>query len=90
MGTSGVPEEIAFDGGPQFQADNTNDFLTRWGVRIRPSATYHPLSNGRAELAVKSVKRTKWEMWTKTVLSTQKHFAVFGRKLRDTLPRVLF
>ena len=57
FGTFGVPEEIAFDGGPQFSADNTVDFLTRWGVRIRPSAAYHPQSNGRAELAVKSVKR---------------------------------
>ena len=55
--TFGVPEEIATDGGPEFVALETKDFYKRWGVKHRLSSAYHPQSNGRAELAVKSVKR---------------------------------
>ena len=55
--TFGVPEEIASDGGPEFTASDTKTFLTTWGVKHRKSAAYHPQSNGRAEVAVKSVKR---------------------------------
>ena len=55
--TFGVPEEIATDGGPEFVAHETKDFYKRWGVKHRLSSAYHPQSNGRAELAVKSIKR---------------------------------
>ena len=55
--TFGVPEELATDGGPEFTADKTKDFLRRWGVKHRLSSAYHPQSNGRAEVAVKSTKR---------------------------------
>ena len=55
--TFGVPEEIATDGGPEFVAQETKDFYMRWGVKHRLSSAYHPQSNGRAELAVKSIKR---------------------------------
>ena len=57
FGTFGVPRELSTDGGPQFIADDTKNFLSRWGVAHRPSAAYNPQSNGRAELAVKSTKR---------------------------------
>ena len=33
--TFGVPEEISSDGGPEFVAMETMDFLTRWGIRHR-------------------------------------------------------
>ena len=57
FGTFGVPRELSNDGGSKFTADNTKDFLVRWGVQTRQSAAYNPQSNGRAELAVKSTKR---------------------------------
>ena len=56
-GTFGVPVELSSDQGPEFMADETQDFLLRWGIKHRDSAAYHPQSNGRAELAVKATKR---------------------------------
>ena len=97
------------DGGSEFVADETKDFLQRWGVSIRQSAAYNPQSNGRAELAVKSTKRliednvgTDGQLDTERFLrallikrntpdpSTKLSPAeiVFGRKLRDTMPRL--
>jgi hypothetical protein len=55
--TFGVPDELSSDGGPEFTAGLTKDFLESWGVRHRISSAYHPQSNGRAEVAVKSAKR---------------------------------
>ena len=55
--TFGVAEELSSDGGPEFTAGETEDFLQRWGVSHRQSSAYHPRSNGRAEVAVKSMKR---------------------------------
>ena len=55
--TFGVPEEISSDGGPQFTAKGTPDFLRLWGVRHRVSSVSFPQSNGRAEVAVKTAKR---------------------------------
>ena len=55
--TFGVSEELSSDGGPEFTAGETQDFLQRWGVTHRQSSSYHPRSNGRAEVAVKSMKR---------------------------------
>ena len=55
--TFGVPEELSTDGGPEFTADTTKEFLRSWGVKHRISSAYHPQSNGRAEVAVKSTKR---------------------------------
>ena len=53
----GVPEEISSDGGPEFVAGETLDFLSRWGTSHRLSSAYYPQSNGRAEVAVKLIKR---------------------------------
>ena len=55
--TFGVVEELSSDGGPEFVAHDTQDFLRRWGVKHRLSSAYNPRSNGRAEVAVKSMKR---------------------------------
>ena len=55
--TFGVPREISSDGGPEFIASATLDFLDRWGSRHRLSSAYNPQSNGRAEVAVKATKR---------------------------------
>ena len=55
--TFGVPEELSSDGGPEFTAKPTEDFLQLWGVRHRLSSVSFPPSNGRAEVAVKTAKR---------------------------------
>ena len=55
--TFGVPEELSSDGGPEFSASLTQDFLKRWGIRHRVSSVAFPQSNGRAEVAVKAAKR---------------------------------
>ena len=55
--TFGVPNNLSSDGGPEFSASATHDFLSLWGVYHRESAAYHPQSNGRAEVAVKKAKR---------------------------------
>ena len=53
----GVPTELSSDGGKEFTAGQTIDFLKKWGVTHRLSSVAHPQSNGRAEVAVKTVKR---------------------------------
>ena len=55
--TFGVPEELTSDGGPQFTAGVTANFLESWGVHHRLTSTAHPHANSRAEIAVKTVKR---------------------------------
>lgn len=55
--TFGVPEELSSDGGPEFTAGETENFLRLWGVRHRLSSAGFPQSNGRAEVAVKTAKR---------------------------------
>ena len=55
--TFGVPKELSSDGGPEFSASATSEFLRKWGIMHRKSSAYHPKSNGRAEVAVKTVKR---------------------------------
>ena len=55
--TFGVPEELSSDGGPEFIAKETKNFFERWGVKHRQSSAYYSKSNGRAEAAVKSMKR---------------------------------
>ena len=53
----GVPEEISLDGGPNLASNEVKSWLKKWGVSIRLSSAYYPQSNGRAEVAVKSIKR---------------------------------
>ena len=49
--------QVSSDGGPEFVAGETKDFFDRSGVKHRLSSSYHPQSNGRAELGVKAMKR---------------------------------
>ena len=55
--TFGVPEEISSDGGPEFTAFVTQDFMRKWDIKHCVSSSYFPQSNGRAEVAVKAAKR---------------------------------
>ena len=55
--TFGIPDELASDGGPEFTATATRQFLIDWGVHHRLSSVAYPHSNCRAEIGVKTVKR---------------------------------
>ena len=55
--TYGVPEEIASDGGPPFRSTEYTKFLSTWGITPRLSSAHYPQSNGRAEIAVRIMKR---------------------------------
>ena len=55
--TYGIPDELSSDGGPEFVAKNTKDFLNAWGVYHRKSSVAFPHSNCRAEIGVKTIKR---------------------------------
>ena len=110
FGSFGVPVEISTDGGPEFKAHQTQNFLSRWGIHCcMLHVAYHSQSNSRAEVAVKSMKRLLGEsLDSNGSLDTAKFLQailvyrntpdptcgispaemVFGRKLRDTLPRL--
>ncbi len=55
--TFGIPDELATDGGPEFTAAPTQEFLKTWGIHHRLSSVAYPHSNCRAEVGVKTVKR---------------------------------
>ena len=52
----GAPEEIASDGGLQFQSLEYKQFLQHWGMNQCLSSAYFAQSNGHAESTVKTVK----------------------------------
>ena len=53
----GVPQVLKSDGGPQFTARHTKEFLRRWGVTQHISSPHYPQANGHAEASVKATKR---------------------------------
>ena len=55
--TYGIPDELSSDGGPEFTAEETKNFLKSWGVSHRTSSVAFPHSNCRAEVGVKTCKR---------------------------------
>lgn len=55
--THGIPTTISSDGGPEFTSDRMRSLCRTWGIQHRISSAYHPHSNCRAELGVKTIKR---------------------------------
>ena len=100
--TFGVPKEISSDGGPPFNSHDYNEFLKQWGIKKRMSSAHYPQSNGRAEAAVKSMKRcigdcgSDDDMMTRAIMMHRNTpnretkispaEMLFGIKLRDHLP----
>ena len=54
----GIPEQIVTDNGPQFIAEEFDEFTKCNGIKHVKSAPYHPASNGLAERFVQSLKQS--------------------------------
>ena len=53
----GVPDTVVTDNGPQFASAEFDTFAKTWGFEHITSSPRYPQSNGKAENAVKTVKR---------------------------------
>ena len=53
----GIPESLTSDGGPEYIADSTKEFLRRLGVRHRLTSVGFPHANQKAERSVGAAKR---------------------------------
>ena len=61
--TSGAPDVIWSDNGPQFSSSRSQQFCREWGVSHRTSSPHYPQSNGLAEAAFKSMKKLFRRCW---------------------------
>jgi hypothetical protein len=52
-----APVVLRPDGGRQLVSAEVHDFLRKWGVTLEPSSPHLPRTNGRAEAAVKFLKK---------------------------------
>ena len=66
----GIPDVLITDNGPQFASAEFAVFAKTWMLQHTTSSPYHPQSNGKAENAVKTVKR----LFTKRRESGQSEF----------------
>ena len=66
----GIPDVLITDNGPQFASAEFAVFAKSWMFQHITSSPYHPQSNGKAENAVKTVKR----LFTKCHKSGQSEF----------------
>ena len=53
----GIPETLTTDGGPQYIADDTGNFLKRLGVHHRTTSVGFPHANQKAEKSVGAAKK---------------------------------
>lgn len=68
----GAPDIIWSDQGPQFTSQMFQDFSKEWGFQHVTSSPTYPQSNGKAESAVKSMKRIIRGAWTGHQLDQEK------------------
>jgi len=74
----GVPRAVISDGGKHFINRQFNNLLQRHGVTHKVSTSYHPQSNGQAEISNREIK----SILEKTVARTRKDWSL---KLSDAL-----
>ena len=55
--STGIPEEIVSDNGPQFTSSEFKTFMTNNGIKHTLVPAYHPASNGFAEKGVQIIKK---------------------------------
>ena len=67
-----VPDIVYSDGGPQFTSHAFTAFLLGWGVVHVISSPYYPQSNGKAEAAVKSMKKLIRGSWNNRTIDEDK------------------
>ena len=95
----GIPEILMSDNGPQFDSNEMREFAERYGIELVSSSPHYPQSNGLAERTVKTIKqmllkakdpylallcyRTTPFDWC----GQSPGELLFGRKLRDNLPK---
>ena len=94
----GIPELVHTDGGPQFMSYEFGKFAKEWEFAHSLSAPYHSQSNGKAEAAVKIVKRLlkrnldpyrailEWRNTPTVELGTSPCQRLFGRRTRGVVP----
>ena len=67
-----VPDIFWSDNGPQFTSKEFRSFARQWGFHHQTSTPYYPQSNGRAEAAVKSMKRIIRAAWNGRYMNEDK------------------
>ncbi len=95
----GVPDVLVSDNGPQFSSTEFATFAGKWGFEHTTSSPHYPQSNGKAENAVKTVKRlfTKccetgqsalldWRNIPSEGIGTSPSQRFLGRRCRTLLP----
>ena len=68
----GVPDVIWSDQGPQFTSHTFQYLAKEWGIKHVPSSPTYPQSNGKAESAVKSMKKIIRGSWNGNQLDPNK------------------
>ena len=67
-----IPDIFWSDRGPQFTSREFKSFADQWGFHHQTSTPHYPQSNGRAEAAVKSMKRIIRAAWNGRCLNEEK------------------
>ncbi len=98
----GVPDKFVSDNGPQFASEEFGGFARKWKFEHITSSPRYPQSNGKAENAVKTVKRLflkcrqaggsefrallDWRNTPSEGMTTSPAERFFGRKCHTLLP----
>ena len=72
FGRHGVPDVIWSDQGPQFMSHMFSGFAQEWGFQHITSSPTYPQSNGKAESAVKSMKKIIEGAWARNHMNAEK------------------
>ena len=74
----GTPKTVISDGGSHFSNKVFENLMSRYGIKHIMSLTYHPQTNGKAEISNREIKK----ILEKTVSSNRKDWSL---KLDDAL-----